>query len=156
MSTSAAEEAWGLFWRIFLADKPRRLAVMAELGLSFQQGMALMRLQPGEPVTMSALAGQMHCDNSNVTGIVDRLEEAGLAERRPAEHDRRVKTIVLTPRGETVRAEVHRRAGQPPPELAALNEQDAELLRDVLRRAVEAGTSSSTPLWPGEPAREPS
>lgn len=156
MSTSAAEEAWGLVWRIFLADKPRRHAVMAELGLSFQQGMALMRLRPGEPVTMSALAGEMHCDNSNVTGIVDRLEEAGLAERRAAEHDRRVKTIVLTVRGETVRAEVQRRAGQPPPELAALSEQDAGLLCDVLRRAVEAGTSSSAPVRRGEPTREPS
>ena len=41
---------------------------------------------------MSALAHALHCDNSNVTGIVDRLEAAGLVERRAAEHDRRVKT----------------------------------------------------------------
>ena len=142
MPTSAAQEAWGLFWRIFIADKPRRLAVMAELGLSFQQSMALMRLQPGEPLTMSALAGEMQCDNSNVTGIVDRLEAAGLAERRPAEHDRRVKTIVLTAKGESLRAEVQRRAGQPPPELAALSEQDAAVLRDVLLRAVGGGAPS--------------
>ena len=141
MPTSAAQEAWGLFWRIFIADKPRRLAVMAELGLSFQQSMALMRLQPGEPLTMSALAGEMQCDNSNVTGIVDRLEAAGLAERRPAEHDRRVKTIVLTAKGEGLRTEVQRRAGQPPPELAALSEQDAAVLRDVLLRAVGGETA---------------
>jgi len=91
---------------------------------------------------MSALAGAMNCDNSHVTGIVDRLAEAGLAERRPAEHDRRVKTIVLTARGETLRAEVQRRAGQPPPELASLSERDAALLRDVLHRAVEGGAPS--------------
>ena len=41
---------------------------------------------------MSALAGLLMCDNSNVTGIVDRLEALGLVERRPAEHDRRVKS----------------------------------------------------------------
>src|ERR1700754_2054338 len=101
--STAAEEAWGLFWRIFSADKPRRLAVMTELGLSFQQSMALMRLEPGSPLPMSALAQALQCDNSNVTGIVDRLEAAGLAERRPAARDRRVKTVALTPKGESVR-----------------------------------------------------
>jgi DNA-binding MarR family transcriptional regulator len=131
-----AQEAWGLFWRIFSADKPRRLAVMTELGLSFQQAMALMRLEPGAPLPMSQLAQALQCDNSNVTGIVDRLEAAGLAERRPAERDRRVKAVALTERGESVRAVVQQRAGQPPPELAALSAADAEALRDILRRAV--------------------
>jgi DNA-binding MarR family transcriptional regulator len=136
-TSTAAEEAWGLFWRIFLADKPRRLAVMTELGLSFQQSMALMRLDPDSPLPMSALAQGLQCDNSNVTGIVDRLEAAGLAERRADPRDRRVKTVVLTEHGRAVRAEVERRAGQPPPELAALSEEDATLLRDVLRRALD-------------------
>jgi MarR family transcriptional regulator, organic hydroperoxide resistance regulator len=135
-STTTAQEAWGLFWRIFLADKPRRLAVMTELGLSFQQSMALMQLDPDSPLPMSALAHALQCDNSNVTGIVDRLEAAGLAERRPAERDRRVKTVALTLHGREVRAEVQRRAGQPPPELARLSEEDATLLRDVLSRAL--------------------
>ncbi len=131
-----AEEAWSLFWQIFSADKPRRMAVFSELGLSFQQAMALMRLEADEPLPMSALAAALQCDNSNVTGIVDRLEAAGLAERRADERDRRVKTIVLTPHGEAVKAEVRQRAGQPPPEIAGLAEEDAAMLRDVLRRAV--------------------
>jgi DNA-binding MarR family transcriptional regulator len=135
-SRTAAEEAWGLFWRIFSADKPRRLAVMTELGLSFQQSMALMRLEPGSPLPMSALAQALQCDNSNVTGIVDRLEAAGLAERRPAERDRRVKAVALTPEGESVRALVQQRAQQAPPELAGLSGEDAVALRDILRRAV--------------------
>lgn len=143
MPPSAAEEAWGLFWTIFIADKPRRLAVMAQLGLSFQQSMALMRLEPGEPLPMSALAADMHCDNSNVTGIVDRLEAAGLAERRPAPRDRRVKAIMLTGKGEALREEVRRRAGKPPPELAALSPEDAAALRDILRRAIERGPAAS-------------
>ena len=135
-ASTAAQEAWGLFWQIFLADKPRRLAVMTELGLSFQQSMALMRLHPGAPIPMSSLALELQCDNSNVTGIVDRLEAAGLAERQPFPNDRRVKAVALTPKGESVRAEVQRRAGQPPPELASLSEQDAATLRDILRRAL--------------------
>lgn len=144
-ASDAAQEAWGHFWQIFMADKPRRLAVMSELGLSFQQSMALMALEPGAPLTMGALASAMQCDNSNVTGIVDRLEAAGIAERQPAPHDRRVKTVVLTEHGEAVKAEVRRRAGQPPPELAALADEDAEALRDILARAVAGSTATTSP-----------
>ena len=136
-STAAAQEAWSLFWRIFSSDKPRRMAVFSELGLSFQQSMALMHLEADAPVQMSALASSLQCDNSNVTGIVDRLEAAGLAQRRPAERDRRVKTVVLTPHGEAVRDEVRRRAGTPPPEIAALSQADAETLREILQRALD-------------------
>jgi DNA-binding MarR family transcriptional regulator len=135
---SAAEEAWGLFWRIFSADKPRRMAVMSELGLSFQQSMALMRLEPDEPLPMSSLAAALHCDNSNVTGIVDRMEASGLVERRASARDRRVKAVALTPLGESVREQVRRRAGTPPPPIAALSDEDATALRDVLQRALEA------------------
>ena len=136
MPASPAQEAWSLFWRIFQADKPRRMAALGELGLAFQQSMALMRLEPGEALTMSELAAGLMCDNSNVTGIVDRLEAAGLAERRPDASDRRVKTVVLTRRGEEMRAAVQARAGEPPPEIAALSEADAVALRDILLRAV--------------------
>jgi DNA-binding MarR family transcriptional regulator len=136
-ATATAREAWELIWRMFVADKPRRFAAISELGLSMQQSMALMNLRPGEPLPMSALAEAMHCDNSNVTGIVDRLEAAGLAERRAAERDRRVKTIVLTAKGEALRAETERRMGEPPPPLASLSEEDADALRDILARALD-------------------
>ena len=136
-TTTAAREAWGLFWRIFMEDKRRRWALLSEMGLSPQQSMALSTLKPGEPMPMSALAEAMHCDNSNVTGIVDRLEAAGLAERQPSERDRRVKAVVLTEKGEWTRVEIERRAGQPPPRLARLSEEDAAQLRDILARALE-------------------
>ena len=40
---------------------------------------------------MHEIATRLACDNSNVTGIVDRLEARGLVTRRPGEQDRRVK-----------------------------------------------------------------
>ena len=138
VSSTAAREAWGLFWRIFTADKQRRMGVMQELGLAPMQSMALMQLRPDEPMTMSAMANALMCDNSNVTGIVDRLEAQGLVERRPAEHDRRVKTLVITPKGVELRGEVERRMGTPPPPLAALSEEDAVALREILQRALDA------------------
>jgi DNA-binding MarR family transcriptional regulator len=136
-STDAAREAWDLIWRMFVADKPRRWAILSELGLSMQQSMALTHLEPGVPQPMGALAEAMHCDNSNITGIVDRLEAAGLAQRRASARDRRVKAIVLTPKGERMRAEVMRRGGEPPPALAALPLEDVVALRDILARAVD-------------------
>ncbi len=136
-ANAAAREAWGLFWRIFMEDKRRRWAILSEMGLSPQQSMAISTLRPGDPMPMSALAEAMHCDNSNITGIVDRLEAAGLAERRPSERDRRVKAVVLTEKGEWTRIEVERRAGEPPPRLAKLSDEDAVALRAILQRALD-------------------
>jgi DNA-binding MarR family transcriptional regulator len=137
-STAAAKDAWGLFWRIFSADKQRRMATLSELGLAPMQSMALMQLRPGEPMTMSAMAHALQCDNSNVTGIADRLEAMGLIERRAAEHDRRVKTLVITDLGKQVRDQVESRMSVPPPPLARLSEKDAAALRDILQRALDA------------------
>ena len=136
VSSTAAHEAWALFWRIFTSDKPRRMATLNSLGLAPMQSMALMHLQPGEALPMSALANALMCDNSNVTGIVDRLEAQGLVERRAGEHDRRVKTIVVTRKGIELRGEVERRMGVPPPPLANLSDEDAVALRDILQRAL--------------------
>ena len=137
VSSTAARDAWGLFWRIFTADKPRRMATLNRLGLAPMQSMALMQLQPGEPMPMSALATALMCDNSNVTGIVDRLEALGLVERHPAPHDRRVKVLVVTPKGVELRREVERHMSVPPPPLANLSDEDAATLRDILQRALE-------------------
>jgi DNA-binding MarR family transcriptional regulator len=137
VSSTAAKEAWALFWRIFTADKPRRMATLNDLGLAPMQSMALMQLRPGEPMPMSALASALMCDNSNVTGIVDRLEAQGLVERRPSEHDRRVKTLVVTPKGIDLRGQVERRMSVPPPPLANLSDEDAATLRDILQRSLD-------------------
>ena len=137
VSSTAATEAWGLVWRIFSADKPRRMVTLNEIGLAPMQAMALTSLQPGEPMPMSALAGVLMCDNSNVTGIVDRLEALGLVERRPSERDRRVKAVALTEEGEALRAVVQQRMGEPPPPLKRLSDEDAATLRDILQRALD-------------------
>jgi DNA-binding MarR family transcriptional regulator len=136
-SSAAAREAWGLFWQIFMRDKRRRWEILSELGISPQQSMAIGSLKPGEPMPMSALAEALHCDNSNITGIVDRLEAAGLAQRQAGARDRRVKAVVLTEAGERMQVEIQRRAGEPPPTIASLSEDDAIALRDILTRALD-------------------
>src|SRR6478735_4521406 len=96
---SPASEAWGLMFRLLQQSKRRFGAIASEFELSPPQVHALRLLDPDEPKPMSELAERLHCDNSNVTGIVDRLEDRGLVERRPAEHDRRVKMLAITPAG---------------------------------------------------------
>lgn len=52
-----------------------------------------------EAMPMRRLAGHLKCEPSNVTGIVDRLEARGLAERRPDPADRRIKLAAATDAG---------------------------------------------------------
>ena len=133
-ATDIAGQAWALIVRmLFLEGKPRLPMIAAELDLSPPQAIVMRLL--GEPRTMSELAAAMACDNSNVTGIVDRLEERGLVERRPAEYDRRVKLIASTRRGERLREKLNRRLAVAPEPLANLPEKDQRTLRDILRKA---------------------
>jgi MarR family transcriptional regulator, organic hydroperoxide resistance regulator len=141
--TDPAHEAWELLWELMQSNKPRFMAVAQELGLAPMQLHTLRILEPGVEVPMSSLAGKLFCDNSNVTGIVDRLEARGLIERRPDEHDRRVKLLVLTAEGEQLRATVTRQFAQPPAEIAALSMEHKRALRDALRAALRKPVESS-------------
>jgi MarR family transcriptional regulator, organic hydroperoxide resistance regulator len=131
-----AVEAWRLITNLVFSAKPRIFQAAQEFDLHPGQLRALQLLDPGSELPMSALAGQMFCDASNVTGIVDRLEARGLLERRPAKHDRRVKMLAVTAEGERVRARLIERLSTPPPQLAALPPADQRALRDALRRAL--------------------
>ncbi len=56
--------------------------------------------------SMGQLAQTLHCDASNVTGIVDRLSALNLITRQENPLDRRVKTLQLTAKGRRVLAAV--------------------------------------------------
>jgi DNA-binding MarR family transcriptional regulator len=134
---SPASEAWALMHELFHASRRRFLAVASEFELSPPQVRALAVLDPDRPVPMSELAEALHCDNSNVTGIVDRLEDRGLVERRSATHDRRVKMLAVTPRGAEVRERLAERLDEAPEPLARLSLDDQRTLRAIMRRALD-------------------
>jgi DNA-binding MarR family transcriptional regulator len=119
---------------VFHAQRRRFMAIAQEFELAPQQVMALKALGQRGPLPMSELAGVLQCDSSNVTGIVDRLEDRGLVVRGSAPHDRRVKLLELTESGAQVGRELGRRISEPPPGLAALGAADQRALRDLLRR----------------------
>ncbi len=87
---------------------------------------------------MHQLASILACDNSNVTGIVDRLEARGLVARKPYAQDRRVKHIVLTPLGAELRAGMESRMADGAADLGRLNAAEQRQLRDLLRKAAGA------------------
>jgi DNA-binding MarR family transcriptional regulator len=133
--TDPGSEAWSLMHWLMVTNKQRLFAVAHEFDLAPQQMIALRMLGSG-PRKMSELAQALFCDNSNVTGIVDRLEERGLVRRKSAKTDRRVKLLVLTKEGERMRVELTKRMAEPPPPIASLSEKDQRALRDILKRAV--------------------
>ena len=92
---------------------------------------------------MVALARSLHCHDSNVTGLVDRLEQRGLIERRSNPKDRRVKLIALTKVGETFHSPLLERLFEPVPFIAVMTPQDKATLRDILLRATHAMQMSS-------------
>jgi DNA-binding MarR family transcriptional regulator len=96
---------------------------------------------------MSELASRILASKSGLTRVIDRMEEAGLVERRRPAGDRRVIEIVMTPAGQKALADaraVHRRG---------INEHFAQHLskRDVqaLSRALEKVRDHVRPLRPG-------
>jgi DNA-binding MarR family transcriptional regulator len=133
--TDPGSEAWSLMHWLMVTNKQRMFAMAQEFELAPQQMIALRMLGAG-PRKMSELAQALFCDNSNVTGIVDRLEERGLVVREAAKGDRRVKLLVLTKEGERMRVEITKRMAEPPQPIASLSEKDQRALRDILKRAV--------------------
>jgi MarR family transcriptional regulator, organic hydroperoxide resistance regulator len=134
--TDPGSEAWSLIHWLMVNNKHRFVAIGQEFELAPQQVLTI-RILGGGARPMGDLAKMLACDSSNVTGITDRLEERGLLQRTSAEHDRRVKMLVLTDDGEKLRAEITKRLAEPPPEIASLSEKDQRALRDILRRAIE-------------------
>lgn len=60
---------------------------------------ALISIYRNDKLTMGDLSSKLLLACSTTSGLIDRLEKAGLVERRPDERDRRVIRIVLTDKG---------------------------------------------------------
>lgn len=158
MPESPGGQAWHLFWDLYKANRLYFEAVAAEFELTPQTMYALKFLCCEEtPVPMSELAGLLTCDASSVTAIADRLETHGLAERRSAPNDRRVKGLVLTACGLSMQRRIFERMQQPPPCFANLSLADQVTLRDILQRALDHvdpadAAANVSPFQPGRQA----
>ncbi|MGW8376308.1 MarR family transcriptional regulator [Streptomyces sp. ODS28] len=105
----------------------------AEHALTGAQARVLSMLAR-EPTPMRKAAEQLKCEPSNVTGIVDRLEARGLAERRPDPADRRVKLAAATEEGQALAGRLRAGLDFAREPLAGLTTAERAVLRDLLKR----------------------
>lgn len=68
-------------------------------GLTTPQLAALQAIERLQPVSVGALARQIHLSPATVTGILGRLEKRGLVTRSTGNHDRRSVVVQLTAAG---------------------------------------------------------
>lgn len=129
-----ADEAWGLVTALMVSGRDVAFEVAASYGLTPGDMKSLLTLSEDAAPTMSALAEMWTCDASNVTWLVDRLEQGGLVERRPSATDRRSKTVVLTERGRHARRQLLVAFTTAPAPLRKLTRADLEALCALLRR----------------------
>jgi MarR family transcriptional regulator, organic hydroperoxide resistance regulator len=141
-----ADEVWAQLLHLFMLRRNQFLDASIELGLTPGETNALLAIDPSEPRAMGELATDWRCDASNVTWIVDRLEEKGMVERRTLPTDRRVKTIALTDTGRTIRLGIIDRLQASPPELQRLPVADLMTLRDALAH-VQLGEHGGAQSW---------
>ena len=73
---------------------------MSGCGLSIARTKVLRRLHEQGPARQNSLATDFGLSPHSITDIVDGLERAGLAERRPDPTDRRAKLVAITEAGE--------------------------------------------------------
>jgi len=101
--------------------------------------MTMVAVQPG--MTQQQLHEKTGVDPSSMVAVIDELETAGLAERRPHPGDRRARSIYLTDRGLETLGHVRRRTAEMQKELfAPLDAQERQTLHGLLRKLAGSGT----------------
>jgi DNA-binding MarR family transcriptional regulator len=123
-----------LLWELMQAMGGQVHEAASAEDLTPMQAMLLDHLEDGIAVPMSDVARQLHCDKSNLTGIVDALEDRGLVERTTPPGDRRVRALVTTARGRTVRTRLSRRLREDNPLIIRLEPSRLSELEQTLQQ----------------------
>lgn len=96
MSQSIAERVWFRMLRLDTRIHSLIAERLKTIGLSVPQCDVLTTLTEREGVSQQELAERLYVTKGNISGLIDRLETAGLVERRRLEGDRRSHAIYLT------------------------------------------------------------
>jgi DNA-binding MarR family transcriptional regulator len=139
-----ARGVWRAMFDLLIQSAPVRTTSLARRGLTPNDSRALFSLDGQTGRSMRSLADDWACDPSYATSIVDRLEKLGLATRQVVAHDRRIKLVMLTRKGQKTRAELLREFHQPPPEFDRLERADLEALGRVLAKLSSPATARGT------------
>jgi DNA-binding MarR family transcriptional regulator len=147
--TDVAEFAGQLFFRLWRASHTQTAAALQTIGLTPPLFAILNYLNANEGAIQQQIGSAMGIDPSTMVSLIDQLERAGLAKRRPHPQDRRAREVLITPSG--------RRALERARELAAevegdvlqgLSSRERRQLITLLRKAF--ATAPPQPLWSSE------
>jgi DNA-binding MarR family transcriptional regulator len=147
--TEAAEYAGQLFFRLWRASHTRIADGLESIGLTPALFGVLNVLGARNGATQKEIGSAMGIDPSTMVSLIDELESAGLAKRRPHPTDRRAREVVITPKGRRSLERGRRMALQVENEvLRGLTAAERRELLSLLRRAL--ASAPAQPLWSAE------
>jgi len=140
------EFAGQLLFRLWRATHTRTAELLDTLGLTPALFALLNVIGAREGANQQQLGTALGIDRSTMVSLIDQLEGAGLAKRRPSATDRRVREIAITPKGRRLLQRARGLISQVEDEvLAGLTANERPQLLKLLRRALE--TAPAQPLW---------
>jgi DNA-binding MarR family transcriptional regulator len=152
MATSPAtgdavtEFAGQLFFRLWRVSHTRTAQALESLGLTTALFALLSLLGTREGAIQQELGSAMGVDPSTMVSLIDQLEGAGLAKRRPRPTDRRAREVVITPKGRRVLERARQLALRVEDEvLRGLSAAERRQMLALLRRALDSAPPQS--LW---------
>src|SRR6476660_3503508 len=92
-------QTWLGLARVYQKIQRQLDRILDEAGLTLPQFDVLANLGMSEGITQQQLAERLLVTKGNVSGLLDRMESAGLVERRPSPTDRRANHLHLTEKG---------------------------------------------------------
>ena len=140
------EFAGQLFFRLWRATHTRTAEVLGSVGLTPALFALLNVVGAREGAIQQELGSALGIDRSTMVSLIDQLESAGLATRRPSATDRRAREIALTSKGRRLLQRARGLIAQVEDEvLAGLTAEERDELLTLLRRALVSAPSQ--PLW---------
>jgi DNA-binding MarR family transcriptional regulator len=144
--TEVTEFAGQLFFRLWRASHTRIADALESVGLTPALFGLLNVLGAREGAIQQELSSAMGIDPSTMVSLIDELEKAGLAKRRPHPTDRRAREVAITPKGRRVLERGRGLANQVDDDvLQGLTAAERRQLLTLLRRALRSAPPQS--LW---------
>jgi len=141
-----AEFAGQLFFRLWRASHTRVAEALKSIGLTTALFGVLNVLGVREGAIQQELGSAMGIDPSTMVSLIDELEGAGLAKRRPHPQDRRARQVSITPKGRRLLQRARKLALAAEDEvLHGLTDAERHELLRLLRRAFD--TAPPQPMW---------
>jgi DNA-binding MarR family transcriptional regulator len=140
------EYAGQLFFRLWRASHTGVATALGSLGLTPALFALLNVVGAREGAIQQELGSAMGIDPSTMVSLIDQLEGAGLARRRPSPRDRRAREVTITPKGRRVLERGRRAAaGVEDDLLRGLSGAERDQLLALLRRALDSAPPQ--PPW---------